>query len=390
MKVLLNGQALQAPLTGIGNYTLHLMQALQQLPNITAVDCFFGNQFLSAQHVLERMQGHVHADSIAEPSVQPTLAQSVKQLARTMPFAYAARDWWLSQGFLQQAKQNCYQVYHEPNFILKNYHGPAVTTVHDLSFLYYPEYHPAERVRWLQRELPKTLARADRILTDSERVKQELLESFNVPADKVHAIHLGVSDQFRPQSRADCADILAAWQLRYKSYVLFVGTIEPRKGIATLLAAWLKLPKAIQKECPLVIAGAPGWKNSALLKQIQQLQQQHPIHLLPYVADALLPYLYAGARVFAYPSVYEGFGLPVLEALASGVPVICGRHTAMAEFAQGASLVDEVESVEQWHAHLKQLLTDNQQLALADCQRAHTFTWQRCAQLTAKVYGELN
>lgn len=386
MKVLINGQSLQAPLTGIGQYTLHLLEALQHLPIITVVDCFFDNQFMSARNVLEQIHERSSVLTAAPAKQQPS---TVKQLARALPLAYSARDWWLNRRFAEQAKHNNYHVYHEPNFILKDYKGAAVTTVHDLSFIYYPEYHPAERVRWLQRELPKTLARADRILTDSARVKDELLEYFDVPEYKVQAIHLGVSERFRPHQQAVCAEALAAWQLRYKNYVLFVGTIEPRKGIATLLAAWLKLPKALQKEFPLVIAGAPGWKNSALLKQIQQLQRQHPIHLLPYVPDALLPYLYAGASVFAYPSIYEGFGLPVLEALASGVPVMCGRHTAMAEFAQGACLVEDVTSVDEWQAHLQQLLQANYQLALVDSQRAQHFTWQDCAQKTAQVYGEL-
>lgn len=389
MKVLINGQSLQAPLTGIGNYTRHLLQALQQLPSVSAVDCFFANQFFTAQHVLEQLQGE-DADFVSRTAVQQAPVQSVKQLMRGVPLAYSARDWWLNRRFLQQAKQKKYHVYHEPNFILKDYGGPSIATVHDLSFIYYPEHHPAERVRWLQRKLPESLARADRILTDSERVKQELLQEYNVPAHKVQAIHLGVSERFRPQSLSHCADTLAAWRLRYKSYVLFVGTIEPRKGIATLLAAWLNLPKELQNEFPLVIAGAPGWKNTALLKQIQQLQLQHPIHLLPYVPDALLPSLYAGASVFAYPSVYEGFGLPVLEALASGVPVICGRHTAMAEFAQGARLVEKVDCIDEWQAHLQQLLEANQLLALIDCQQAQAFTWQRCAQRTAHVYGELS
>lgn len=385
MKVLLSGQALQAPLTGIGNYTLNLLQSLQSLPSISAVDCYFNNQFVSAQEVLERLQ---LLNSVVTP-VQPNLKRSVKQCVRALPLAYQARDWLQSHHFRQQSMRHNYHVYHEPNFILKSYRGPAVTTVHDLSFIYYPEFHPAERVRWLQRELPKTLARAERVVTDSERVKQELLERFNLPEDKVHAIHLGVAEEFRPHNLASCIDALNSWQLRYKSYVLFVGTLEPRKGIAVLLAAWLKLPKALQREFPLVIAGAPGWKNTALMKQLKELHQQGKIHLLPYVHETVLPYLYAGASVFAYPSVYEGFGLPVLEALASGVPVICGQDTAMAEFAQGACLVEDLDSVDQWYEHLQQQLVNNYPLALRDCQHAQEFTWQRCAERTAQVYAEL-
>ncbi|MFB8831482.1 glycosyltransferase family 4 protein [Azotobacter sp. CWF10] len=180
--------------------------------------------------------------------------------------------------------------------------------------------------------------------------------------------------------------------LRHGRYVAFVGTIEPRKGVDWLLAAWMQLPVSLRRSCPLVIAGASGWRNDALMKQIQTLQASGEMRYLHFVSAVDLPFLYAGAAAFVYPSLYEGFGLPVLEAMASGTPTICTAGTSMAEFAGEAVMLCEANDVAGLAATLHELLEHGQlghRLSLQGLERARLFSWSRCARETLEVYSRV-
>lgn len=388
MKILINSESLRPPLTGIGNYTLHLLQALQQQPEVTQIDCFNGRQIHSLSTLLQQ-----HAGENTSRGQGRAWQQQLRESIRTLPFAYQLRSAWLDYQFEQQAKQGQYTIYHEPNFILKKYSGPSVTTVHDLSFIHYPQYHPAERVSWLSKELPKTLARADAVITDSDFIRDELLGRYNLDEQKVTRVHLGVDSRFKPYTPSQTAAFLNSQGLQHGQYVLFVGTLEPRKGITVLLDAWQQQPQYLRSNFTLVLAGAPGWCNDALMKRIALMQSQGNLRLLKFVDASNLPLLYAGAALFAYPSVYEGFGLPVLEAMASGVKVICARRSAMAEFAlEGACLndpssCDELANVLQRELEMRIAYPSAGNLTT---KHAQSFTWQACAKETLAVYKSCN
>lgn len=388
MKVLINSESLRPPLTGIGNYTLHLLQALQKLPEIQQLDCFDGHTIHAANLMLD-VQSTPKITAISQGT---TLQQRVREAVRALPFAYKLRASWLDYKFEQLVNQEQYSVYHEPNFILKKHTGPSVTTIHDLSFIHYPQYHPPERVRWLSQELPKTLERANAIITDSDFVRRELLERYNLDEKKVTCVHLGVDSRFKAYSAEQTATFLNQHGLGHGRYVLFVGTLEPRKGINVLLDAWQQQPKHLQEHFTLVLAGAPGWCNNSLMSRIALMQHQGKVRLLNFVDAIDLPLLYAGAAVFAYPSIYEGFGLPVLEAMASGVKVICARDSAMAEFAlNGACLSDPTDCDELAFA-LQEELEGLQQFSehqYANVNDAKIFTWQACAEKTLAIYKQL-
>lgn len=383
MKLLLNTESVKPPLTGIGNYTLNLLQAFNRMEQIQQIDCFDGRSFRTSHEVLESLAQQ-------EQSVAPQGGSRIRTTLRSLPFAYRARSLLVNARFGHGARARKDFIYHEPNFILKPHSGPSVATIHDLSFLRHPEFHPRERVEWLSRELPRTLQRADLVITDSEVVRNELLDGFAIAPERVRTIYLGAAQDFHPRDARSTCTFLNRHGLLHGQYVAFVATLEPRKGIGLLLDAWERLPQSLRSRYPLVIAGAPGWKNQEILERIQRLEASGGLKYLRYVASEDLPLLYAGAVAFAYPSVYEGFGLPILEAMRSGVPVVCTRATAMAEFSAGNCLLfdagDEVGLAEQ----LRRLLEDENvrnYTIIRGLEHSRSFSWERCAAETLNAYA---
>lgn len=379
-------ESLRPPLTGIGNYTLNLLSEFQALSAIDSVDCFDGDRFSPAADVLKVLACPTQAASGVGAGGWKS---KVRTSLRSLPLAYRLKAAWSESRFKQGGHMRQDFIYHEPNFILKAHDGPSVTTVHDLSFVSHPQFHPAERVNWLNRQLPRTLERADFVITDSEIVRAQLIEQFSVPPDRVRAIYLGADARFRPRSEEATQSALAKYDLIHGRYLAFVGTIEPRKGLSILLDAWERLPEVTRRNWPLVIAGAPGWQNSDLMGRILSLQDKGEIRFLQFVSAHDLPFIYAGAATFIYPSIYEGFGLPVLEAMSSGVPVICGAGTSMAEFAEGTCRLCDVEDAGALATAISELIEApslRMRMAHDGYLRAGQFSWSRCAQETLTAY----
>jgi alpha-1,3-rhamnosyl/mannosyltransferase len=391
VKLLLNTESLHPPLTGIGNYTLNLLLELNQLQQLERIDCLSGPSFSNPEERLEQYRLAVADSTPGTPGTVPTTRSHLRKLLRSLPLAYRARE--AMRNWRLRQTRNKYRdfVYHEPNFILKEHAGPSVATIHDLSFIHYPQFHPSERVAWMTRELPKTLRKADLLITDSEIIRHELLDGFGVNENKVKTIYLGAAECYRPQDHTTTQAVLARYGLRHGAYCLFVGTLEPRKGLDTLLDAWMQLPQPLRHEYPLVLAGAPGWHNRELLQRIGELATKGELHSLQFVPAEELPELYAGAATFVYPSLYEGFGLPVLEAMSCGIPVVCTADTSMAEFSAGTCRLFERGNSAALAEQLLQLLETKelrQKLAQAALQRATEFSWRRCAQETLEVYRQ--
>ncbi|WP_417539503.1 glycosyltransferase family 4 protein [Marinobacter sp.] len=393
MKLLINAESLSPPLTGIGNYTFNLLNALQKIPEIEQIDCFSGYSFSPVHQTLEncRTMCAARLDDVKQP-VGTAVASQLKSRLRQSALAYRARETLRNGALSIGARRRSGFVYHEPSFILKAHRGPCVATIHDLSFIRHPEFHPPKRAEWLIRQLPQTLERADAIITDSEYIRQELIQTYQVDPSVVTAIHLGVSDIYRRLQDQDAKQTLDRYGLRYGKYVLFVGTLEPRKGVDILLDAWASLPAAIQQAYPLVLAGAQGWKNETLQARIHHLTIRKGLKHLSFVPGHSLPALYSGAALFAFPSLYEGFGLPLLEAMSCGAPTICTADTSMAEFSRDAAcLFDRGDSV-QLAERIQYLIEHpNERHALSQkgLLRASELSWERCAKATLDVYTSL-
>ncbi|MFM8865926.1 MAG: glycosyltransferase family 4 protein [Limnohabitans sp.] len=372
MKVAFNAVALLSPKTGIGRYVWNLATQLQQMPALEP--CFFHGLGWSMQ---------------CQAPMAESLREVLPKLRSRLPWSYEIRRWIQSLTFKVGARNKGLQLYHEPNHLLLPFEGPTVLTVHDLSWIRYPAMHPVERVRAMDKHFENSLRRATRILTDSEFVKQELVDVFGMRPESIHPVHLGVEALFRPLDSAQTAQVLQQFGLMHGQYLLAVGTLEPRKNLGVALRAFMALPPARRKQCPLVLVGMRGWHTSALERQLAPLIRNGEVRQLGYLSRAHLAVVTAGACALVYPSVYEGFGLPPLEAMACRVPVIASNSASIPEVVGSSGiLIDPQDEVHLTQAMLTMIEQPEVRDALAEqaLQRSHAFSWNRCVRETVAVY----
>jgi alpha-1,3-rhamnosyl/mannosyltransferase len=238
----------------------------------------------------------------------------------------------------------------------------------------------------------EAVRRAAKIIVDSDFVKKEVAITFGISLGRIASIALGVDARFRPRDAEETYRVLHRFGLTYQRYVLVVATLEPRKNIAAAIDAFERLPSAVRRRFRMVIAGGKGWGSDALEERLRTLASRGTICFLGYCPDADLPALYSGAAVFLYPSLYEGFGLPPLEAMASGVPVLVSDRSALPEVVGDAGQAFDPEDVPQLTEKLLGFLEtpeDRFAFGVLGFRRSARFTWQCCAQQTADAYREV-
>lgn len=280
-------------------------------------------------------------------------------------------------------------LYHEPNYLPLPYEGPQVLTVCDLSCFDHPETHPLERVRMMEQHLPAALKKADHIIVISEATSAALRHWFDVKPERITTTYLAADGRFRMRSYDEVKPGLSELGLNPGEYILSVGTLEPRKNLNTLFTAYASLSTDLRRRFPLVVAGMNGWISDDLMKSAKSMVERGELRFLGYVADRLIGDLYSGAAAFCYPSRYEGFGLPALEAMASGVPVITGNTTSLPEVVGDTGLLVHPDDVEGFRDGLRHLLEDRDlasDLSNRGLARAQSFSWDRCAAETFDVY----
>lgn len=212
---------------------------------------------------------------------------------------------------------------------------------------------------------------------------------FPVPPESITAVPLGVDERFRPLREGTGTEALGAWGLAPGGYGLCVSTLEPRKKVAELLAAWRLLPRALRDRFPLVLAGGRGWLDTGLRDSVERGVAEGWLRHLGFVAEDRLPELYAGAALFLYPSIYEGFGLPPVEAMASGVPVVVSDRSCLPEVCGDAPRYVDPDDREGFAEAIEHCLSDARWRAQAvrrGLERAAGFSWDRCIEGTAAVY----
>ncbi len=273
-------------------------------------------------------------------------------------------------------------VFYSPDFTLPPTRRGTKTilTVHDLSFVHYPDAFVPSLRRYLENAVPRSVRRADLVLADSSRTRSDLISLFEVSPEVVKVVYPGVGSRFRSEPRAGERERLRE---RYGvvdgPYVLGVGTLQPRKNYLYLMEGFNRLPVSLNAELQLLIAGGHGWLCDEV---VAEADRRENIRILGFVEDDDLPALYRGASLFAFPSLYEGFGLPVLEAMACGAPVISSGTSSLPEVCGDAALlVDPLIPGELTEAMIR-LLEDTElrdQLVTRGLARAATFTWERSA-----------
>lgn len=374
MRVALNVSILQAPRTGIGEYCLQLGQHLH-------------HEGLAKLALFDGWRWREDFPQAALPGYS-----RVSRLAKAvLPGAYGLRRYLQQRCFSRGARQAAAQLYHEPSLWPLRFDGPMVMTLHDLTHVHYPQTQPRDRLREIERRLPDGLQQAARILVDSQAVADEASRYYGIPAERLQVAPLGYAERFQPRSVAQLRPALHGFSVEPRGYLLCVGTLEPRKNLQQALLAFLGLPAALRERYPLLLVGMPGWCGAALESLLQKALDSGQVRQLGYQDEHSVALLLAGAKALLFPSRYEGFGLPVLEAMASGTPVVACNSAAVAEVAGAAALYAEADDVEGFRQAISLLLED---ALLWECQRelglqrALHFSWARCARITAAVYRE--
>ncbi len=394
MKLLVNATPLIPPLSGIGRYTQQLLLNLLTQPSIQDIDGFVPYAFYNRQQLLNMAQELEHEEQ-ATASGTTAPSHKIAQLKKFVKKIPAAR--YLKQQ-LQQAiigskiKQCKEHIYWESNYVLSPFDGAKVATVYDLSHIRYPDFHPLDRLKWLDKHLPNTIADADALVAISEFSKQEIISVFNVPAEKIFIVPPAVAPIFRqPYSDSQLQQLRQAYQLP-EQYVLSVGTLEPRKNIKGLVQAFSRLPQSLRQAYPLVLVGTKGWHTEEIENVIKPLLNFGEIIILGYVRQPHIPLLYAAATVMAYVSHYEGYGMPIAEAMGSNTAVLTSNVASMPEVAANCAQLVDPKDINQITEHLRELLEDR--LKREDLQQrakkvSNNCRWENSARSLIQVFQTL-
>jgi alpha-1,3-rhamnosyl/mannosyltransferase len=373
VRVAFDGFPLLPPRSGIGEYTYQLVRALARVAP--------ANQHVVFYPCRLRTLSTAEPPEFPEPNVR-VLAES-----RWAHLVVRARR-RLGLEVAMEQYVGAVDVYHAPNYIFTQRVRCArrVVTIHDMTVMLFPEWHPRARVREMVPGLARTLEVADHILADSEATKQDIVKCLSVAAARITVAPLAADAAFRPLPLADTARALRAFGLEPGAYLLFMGTLEPRKNLNRLLDA---VERCDGRVGPLVLAGAQGWGGNGLRDRIERLERHRRVRYLGYVPAEVRPALMSGARAFLYPSLYEGFGLPPLEAMACGAPVLTSAVSSLPEVVGDAAVLVDPYDVDALAAGMTRLWEDDglradlRQRGLAQAAR---FSWERTARLTLAAY----
>ncbi len=360
-------RATAARRTGTENYSLHLIRALLALDGPHEFRLYFN-----------------------QPPPPDLFPVDVEQ--RVIPFPRLWTHVRLSWEMARQAPDLLFV----PSHVLPLIHPRrSVVTVHDLGYHYYPETHTLSQNLYLRASTRFNARAAARVVADSEATRRDLMRYYGTPGDKISVVYPGRDESLAPVRDAA---LLAAVRERYGlrgSYLLYVGTLHPRKNLARLVQAFGALLGSATELPPdllLVLAGKKGWLYDDILAEVRRLGLGGRVILTGYVPDEDLAALLSGARAFVYPSLYEGFGLPVLEAMACGTPVVCSDAASLPEVAGDAALTVAPLDTEALAAALARILTDTalrQSLIERGFQQTTRFSWHRCAQETMAVLEDV-
>jgi len=367
MRIALDAFHAQYPAGGVARYARSLITAMAAEADCGEIVLFYN-----------RFRGN--GDLWRPPGTALTV-QNIPVPRRLLQSLWQTLDWPPIEMFCGRI-----DVFHGLHFVLPaSRKARRVLTVHDLTYLRHPDYYRDARLndRGYRQELPRALAQADAVIAVSEKTRDDLVDLLNTPAERIRVIHHGVADRFFAPAASTYQELIRRHYRITPPYAIFlVGTPEPRKNIARTVAAVRRAAPSVN----LVLVGEPH-----LLQPLIGVPPEHLI-FTGTVPEEHLPALLSGAIVSVYPSLDEGFGLPLLESMACGVPVLASNRGALPEIAGGAAMIVNPEDIEDMAHGLSVLLNDEamrRRLAQAGRRRAADFTWKKAAAQTTALYREL-
>ncbi len=368
MRIGIDARPLSKQRTGIGNYVQGLVELLPQVaPQHEYL--LYSNRKLDL----------------------PTCEGTLHQVDRA--FSWCPGAFWLLARGARLARRDAVDVYWSTNAVLPERMPSGalkVVTVYDLVWLRCPETTTRYNVRVQTICARKAIANADYIVVISRSTQDELIQSLRVPSEKVKLVYPGVADRYKPQDQEKAAKAISEKYRVPLRYMATVGTLEPRKNLTFVVEVLRILKRNNQLDCPLVVAGASGWKNSTLFREVRAAGlTENDIRFLGYIPDEDMPLFYGGAQLFLFPTLYEGFGLPPVEAMACGVPVIASDAPCMPEVLGEAAILEPLTSVDRFATAILKVLAEDgvrKVLRAKGVQRAQRFRYQTSVRQLLEVF----
>lgn len=371
MNIAINTLSIRSKYTGIGVYTKNLIHALSKTDK-------HNRYFLC-----------LNAENYDDFAIEQANFENV--LVRAPLKKYYLWEQFYLPVFIKKKRID---IIHGPRSVLPLLSGAkSVVTIHDLAFIHFPEVIRYSPINYWPVFVRRSAIRADHIIAVSKNTKKDIIRLFDIPENRITVTYEGCGDHFK---KVTDKSSLATLSERYglpERFILYVGNIEPRKNLGILLQALILLMKNHSLELKLVIVGKKGWLYSDFFKLIKQLYLENSIVFTGYVEDKDLPGIYSLADVFVYPSKYEGFGLPLLESMACGTPVIASNTSSIPEIVGASGLLFSPNRPDELAACINQLVNDpglRARLVQSGIERSKLFSWKKMAMETLQIYGRVN
>jgi glycosyltransferase involved in cell wall biosynthesis len=390
MRVIVSRMAALGQKTGIGHYTTQLLRCLHEQTHPGEIAEYPEGWLLRLRQAF--MPGRT-----APPGARGRLSllgrvrSAFRVPASAMHLVRRLGRGFMARHFRTVTSRDRFDLYHEPNFIPFPSDLPTVATLHDLSVVLHPEWHPADRVRHFEQNFRRGLTQCRHYFAISEAGRQEIIRELGIPGDRVTRTYMGIRPGLGRLPAPEVAATLKQLGLP-SQYLLCLGTVEPRKNVLTLLRAYCRLPAPLRERWPLLLVGGWGWNTADVADYFHAEARHRGVVHLGYVADAHVPALYNGARALACPTLYEGFGLPPIEMMACGGAVLASTAPSLVETVGRKAHLTEATDEDGWRDALERVVTDDdwwRSLQAGVEEVARPYTWDACAADTLRVYRDI-
>ncbi|WP_252221735.1 MULTISPECIES: glycosyltransferase family 1 protein [unclassified Clostridium] len=375
MKVSIELQPCLKNKSGIGVYTYELTKRLQNFRDIKVEGSIFN--FLNRNDISTDIQG----------------LDIKKNICSLFPYGIYRRIWSyapIKYNFLFRGNADIYQFF---NFVIpSNISGKVITTIHDLTYILYPNTMDTSNRKRLEKDMKKTVNRADYIITISENSKSDIIKYLGIDENKIQVVYPGVGETYkRMLDNYEIESVKKKYSIE-NEYILYLGTLEPRKNIETIIRAYNLFTQSNKNNIKLVLAGKKGWLYDDIFKLIKEFGIEDNVIFTDYVDDKDKPALYQGAKLFLFPSLYEGFGIPLVEAMASRTPVITSNSSSLPEVAGEAAIITAPLDYKEISKSIERVLNDSElreKMINEGVKQANKFSWDASAEKLKNIYYDL-